>query len=192
MVPILLGFELLGDGFVFIECLGFHALLAEKLGHLQSTRRVSRVQRRGLTQQIEGFRLATFLVISISRGLKRRDRFRIESHALVEFRERDVGGIMLRVEIQDLLEDGDRTSVESVLSILLGDLAVLGDRLFGLTPTAIRIAHFEQQLRIARIGLQEFVVLLQGFRFRALLREFSRSVQYFSFIERQGPLTTAK
>ena len=93
---------------------------------------------------------------------------------------------MFRVQIQDLLEDGDRTRVESVLPILLGDLAVLGDGLLDLSPASIGVPHFEQKFCVMRVQLKELVVLLEGLRFRALLRVFSRSLQYFSFVQRQA------
>ena len=114
------------------------------------------------------------------------------AYALIEFGKRHISGVLLGIEVQDLLEDSHGASVETVLLILLGDLAVLRDGLFCLTPSTIGIANFQQQLRITWVRLQEYAVLLEGFGLRTLLRVFSRNFQYFSFIERQRPLSTAK
>ena len=65
------------------------------------------------------------------------------------------------------------------------ELLALGDRLFGLSPSAVGIADLEQQLRVARVRTQESVVLLQRLGLRALLRMLSRRIQDFSFIQRQ-------
>ena len=88
-------------------------------------------------------------MVAVGRGLQRGNGFRVEAHALIELGQRDVRAVVLRIEIQDLFEDRDRARFESVLSVLLGDLAVLGDRLFVLAPTAIGVADLEQQLRVA-------------------------------------------
>ena len=47
------------------------------------------------------------------------------------------------------------------------------------------MADLEQQLGVARVFLQELVVLLESLRLGALLRVLAGRVQYFSFIERQ-------
>ena len=92
---------------------------------------------------------------------------------------------MFRIEVQDLLEHRDRPRVEAVLLVLSSNLAVLRDRVFGLTPTAVGVADFEKQLRVTRVRCQESVVLLQSLGFGALLGVLARRVQNFSFIERQ-------
>ena len=185
LVALLLTLELLGDRLVLDQCLLRHALLTQELGDLEPARRVGRVEGRHLAQQLEGVGLATFLVIAVGGGLQRTDRLGVEAHALVELGQGDIRRIVFGIEIQDLLEDRDGARVEAVLTVLLGDLAVLGDGLLGLAPASIGVAHLEQELRIPGIRLEELLVLLQGLRLGALLRELARSIQYFSLVERQ-------
>jgi len=154
LIPVLLRFEFGGDSLVLGKGLGFHSLLAKKLSHLQSTRRISRIERGSLPQQIERLGLATFLVVTVGGGLERGDRLGLEPHSLIELGECDVCRIMLWIEVQDLFEDGHGTRIESILSILLRDLAVLGNGFFGLSPSTIGVADFEQELGIAWIRLQ--------------------------------------
>jgi hypothetical protein len=92
---------------------------------------------------------------------------------------------VFRIEIQDLLVDRDRPGIEAVLAVLLGDLGVLGDRVLDLPPPPITIPDLEKELGVARVGLQEELVLLQRLGLRALLRELARRIEDFSFIERQ-------
>ena len=184
-IAILLVLELTRGRLVFGEGLGGHLLLAKQLGDLETARGVGRIEGGHLPQQLERIGLAAFAVIAVGRRLERTDRLRVEAHALIELGERDIRCVVFRIEIQDLLVDGDGARVEAVLAILLGDLAVLGDRVFRLAPAAIDVSHFEQELRIARVGLEQELVLLQRLGLRPLLREFACRIEHFSFIERQ-------
>ena len=185
LIAVLLIFELACSRLVFSESLGRHLFLAEQLGDLESTGRIRRIESGHLPQELEGVGPAALAVVAVGGGLKRTHRLGVEPHPLIELGERDIGCIMLRIEIQDLFVDRDRSGIEAVLAVLLGNLDVLGDRVFRLTPSPIGVPDLEQELRVARVGLEEEVVLLQRLGLRALLRQFPGSIKDFSFIERQ-------
>ena len=69
-----LGLEFLGDRHVFRQRLALHPLLTKEFRHLQSAGGIRRVERRGLTQEVERIGLAALTVVAVRRGLERTDR----------------------------------------------------------------------------------------------------------------------
>ena len=109
----------LGDGVVV------HPLLLQQLGYLQATGGVRGIEGGHLAQQLEGFPLLALLVVAVSRSLQRVDRLGIEPHSLIQVGERDLRAVALGIEVQDLLVDGDGSSVEAIRLVLIGDPRVL-------------------------------------------------------------------
>ena len=132
-----LGFLVLGDAFADPP------LLTQQVADLDPTGGIGRVERRHLAQEVERFALLAFLVVAVGRGLERLDRLGVETHALIEVGERNVGRVSIRIEIEDLLEDGDGAGVEAFIHVLVGDLGVAANRLVDLAPTPMRVTDLE-------------------------------------------------
>jgi hypothetical protein len=179
--------ELLGDLLVLRHRLVVHALLPQQLRNLHPAGRVLRVDHRHLAQQLEGLSLATAAVMAVGGGLECTDRLGGETHALVELGERLVGVVAIRVEIQDLLVDRDGAGVEALLRVLPRDLRVGRDRLLDLTPATVGVADLEPQLRVARVELDELLVLRERLLLRALLGELARVLEDLSLVRCQEP-----
>ena len=130
--------ELLADLRVLGDGLLGEPLLSEQLGDLEPTHRIGRVHGRHLAQQGERFVLPSLTVMAVRRRLQRADRLGGEPHPLVEIGQGLVGGRAIRIEVDDLLVDGDRAGVEALPRVLVGHLGVGVDRLVDLSPSVGR------------------------------------------------------
>ena len=179
--------ELLRHLVVLEYRLGDHFALAQQLGDLDPTRGVGRIDVRHLSQQLERLALLAGTVVAVRRGLERVDGLGGETHALVQLSQRLVGLASVRVEVQQLLVDGDGPGVEALLHVLLGDLPVGVDRLGDLPPAAIGVPDLEPELRVSGVQLDELLVFLARLCFGALLSELARVLEDLSLVRRQGP-----
>src|SRR5262249_4349385 len=86
--------------------------------------------------------------------------------------------------------DGDGLGVEAVARELVGDLQVGRDRLVRLARAELEVAHLETHVGVARVGVEEGLVVLQGLVERALLQVLLRGLEQFSLVDRRqtGPL----
>ena len=181
--PVALAFQL-GSGFGELgQRLGRESLLQQQFGDLQATRRVGRVETGHAPQQIERLALAAVALVGLGGGLQRDHRLGAETEPLVQIGERDVDVVALAVELRDLLVDRDGLGVETVACELIGDLQVRGDRFVGLAQAQLQVADLEPHVRIARIGVEQRLVVLERLVDGALLQILLRGLEHFSLVD---------
>jgi hypothetical protein len=91
-----------------------------------------------------------------------------------------------RVELEDLLVDGDGLQVEALLAVELGDLEVRLGRL-GLRPLLrVQVADLQPDADVFRIVLDDLQVLLDRAVGLPLLDVLARRVHDLAFVEGHG------
>ncbi len=183
--PVVLARGFLDDRVVLRDRLVLQVFLGEEVGHLESARHVRGVERRHLSQQVEGVASFALALVAVGGGLERGHGFRNQSEPLVQLGKREIDVVPLAIDLGDLLVDRDGLGVEAVAHELLGDLQVGVDRIFGLVAPELEVADFESDVGVPGVGFEQTQVVFEGAVEGALLHMTLCRGQKFSLVDGQ-------
>src|SRR5262249_29401372 len=132
------------------------------------------------------FALQLLLLADLEGFLELAQRVGGQAHALEALAQMRACLERLLLGAEDLLVDRDGLRVEAAAREHLGDLGVGLDRLLLVALLEEQVADLQADVRIARVRLEQLVVLGERLVVRALLRVFLRGLERLALLGREG------
>ncbi|EAU65709.1 hypothetical protein STIAU_7806 [Stigmatella aurantiaca DW4/3-1] len=178
--------EILGRAIELLHGLGRHVLARVQLGQLDPRRHVLGVEVHHPLERVErGLGIAR-LVVVVGDDLEVGHRLGHQPKLLVEFRQLQVHVQEVRVELEDLLVEGNGLQEEAIRGVALGDL---GEEVRGLDVVVlllVQLAHLLEDPHVLRVGFQNLLVLLDGLVIGALRDELRGGFDDLVLVHRAG------
>ena len=179
--------ELFRDGDVLLHRLARVALARVEVGQLAADLEVARVDVRHLLEDIAGLAHLAALDVLVDDVLVLALGLHHEALLAVELGQVQVGIERGRIELVDLLPDGDGLEVEAVLGVEVRHLGVLLGRLAELVELGVEVADLVDDVPVARVVLDELLVETDGLLDLARLLELVRFLLDFDGIDLGHP-----